>query len=54
MSREFAKAVWVHYKTDGTDLKGIPSLAKQLAFVHNLRAEHASNVQEGMNNERDS
>lgn len=48
MSREFAKVVRARHKADDTELKDISFLAKQRAFVRNMRNERTSDVPEGM------
>lgn len=48
MGREFAEAAWSHYKVDGTDLREIPSLAEQRAYVRSLDTKPAGNVPEEM------
>lgn len=48
MSRVYTEAKWACYKTDGTTLREILSLAEQHVFVHNLDNDPTSSVSEGI------
>lgn len=51
ISREFPEAVQARYKVDSTDLKEIPSLAKQRAFVRNFDTGRTSDVAKEIDDE---
>lgn len=54
MSREFAKAKWVHYIANGTSLRKIPSLTEQRAYLRNLDIGPSSNVPEAIDDVENS
>lgn len=51
-SREFPKAVWDCYKADETDIKKIPSLLEQRAFVQFLDTECTSDLLKGIDDKK--
>lgn len=55
MKYDFAEAVWNHFRTEGIDLKDIPSIEEQRAFVRDVasRGDEADVEAAGAENDWD-